>query len=483
MKRIAIINFTGFRGNWGCQATSIELVKFIAGCFPQDEALKFHFVPLLPSSRVDVEYDRDLDRVFAAFSDVAAGTDRAASSLAYLTRACEARYGVWAEHVRNADLVVFQAEGSMGMGANFTRGPRLMLLPFVAKHAWGRRVVSMNQSFYSHEEIIRKNAAEAFGSFDFSAFREGASVALARASGVAQAAYVPDVAFLSPRGPAMTPDPIGDEAGYFAVSGSALKDPRRYEYIMAQAEAIREATGLKPILALSRDYKMTLRAMMKWPRGSYARIPSDARYAQVTGVFARCRFLLSGRYHMSILSAAAGTPNVILTGNSFKNEGLVSLLGMTRPVHGFADTDAIVAEALAVNANQEAERAALEAQVGRIRETLRAAQVHVAKIIAGETPGAFVDTLPPYDLKSEVLDRYYAHGRGKGSKPVKAWPGRRLGRERPMRDILEPLLDGIAQDGPATLATLKRMAAADVDFATALEARAAGDPALQQALS
>ncbi len=83
----------------------------------------------------------------------------------------------------------------------------------------------------------------------------------------------------------MTPDPIGDEAGYFAVSGSALKDPRRYEYIMAQAEAIREATGLKPILALSRDYKMTLRAMMKWPRGSYARIPSDARYAQVTGVF------------------------------------------------------------------------------------------------------------------------------------------------------------------------------------------------------
>lgn len=476
MKKIAIINFTGFRGNWGCQATSIELVKFIAGCFPKDEALKFHFVPLLPSSKVDVAYDRDLDKVFAAFSDVAAGTDRASSSLDFLTRACEARYGFWAEIVRNADLVVFQAEGSMGMGANFTRGPRLMLLPFVAKHAWGRRVVSMNQSFYSHEEVIRKNAAEAFGSFDFSAFREGASVALARASGVGNAAYVPDVAFLTPKGPPMSPDPVGDGAGYFAVSGSALKDPRRYEYIMAQAEAIREATGLKPVLALSRDYKMTLRAMRKWKRGSYARIPSDARYAQVAGVFARCRFLLSGRYHMSILSAAAGTPNVILTGNSFKNEGLVSLLGMTRPVHGFADTDAIVAEALAVHENYAAESAALQAQVGLIRETIRAAQAHVAQIVAGENPGAFEDRLPRYDLRPEVLDRYYAHGRGKGDKPVKAWPGKRLGRDRPMTDILAPLLDGMAEDSAATAATLRRMAAADAEFASALRAEAPGLP-------
>ncbi len=477
MKRIAIINFTGFRGNWGCQATSVELVKFIAGCFPEGEALQFHLVPLLPTSRVDVAYDGELDKVFAAFTDVARQTARAASSLAYLEQACVARYGFWADIVRQADLVVFQAEGTMGMGANFARGPRLMLLPFVAKHAWGRTVVSMNQSFYSHDPAIRQNAAEAFGSFDFSAFREGASVALARDCGVSDAAYVPDVAFLSPRA-TIEPDPLGgQEDGFFAVSGSALKDPDRYALIMRQADMIREATGLKPLLALSRDYRMTLRAFLKWPRGSYARVPAQARYAQVTGLFARCRFLLSGRYHMSILSAAAGTPNVILTGNSFKNEGLVSLLGMSRPVHGFADTDAIVAEALAVHRNIEAERAALRAQVDKIKGTILAAQAHVARIVAGETPGRFADSLPRYQLDPAVLDRYYQFGRGKADKPSKALPGKRQGRDRPMSDILAPLADGLAQDPARSAAALRKMAAADPRFAAALK-RVAGDDAL-----
>ena len=107
--------------------------------------------------------------------------------------------------------------------------------------------------------------------------------------------------------------------------------------------------------------------------------------------------------------------------------------------------------------------------MGLIRETIRAAQAHVAQIVAGENPGAFEDRLPRYDLRPEVLDRYYAHGRGKGGKPVKAWPGKRLGRDRPMTDILAPLLDGMAEDGAATGATLRRMAAADAEFAGALK--------------
>lgn len=476
MKRIAIINFTGFRGNWGCQATSIELVKFIAGCFPEGEALDFDFVPLLPTSNVDLQYDRELDKVFAAFSDVAEQTERAASSLAYLERACKERYGFWADIVAQADLVVFQAEGTMGMGANFTRGPRLMLLPFVAKHAWARKVVSLNQSFYSHEEQIRKNAAEAFASFDFSAFREGASVALARQSGVTNAAYVPDVAFLSPK----AEPPIAlDEGRYFAVSGSALKDPRRYELIMSQAEQIRDATGLKPLLALSRDYKMTARAFFKWKRGSYEQVPARARYAQVTGLFARCQFLLSGRYHMSILSAAAGTPNIILTGNSFKNEGLVSLLGASRPVHGFADTDTIVSEAIAVSQNLDAERSALRGQVDKIRATLRQAQAHIASIVAGETPERFVDDLPVYELQPQVLERYFAFGRGKADKKSRALPGKRLGKDKPMTAVLEPLLDGLENDAELTLRTLSQMALADSAFREALKARAETLPELR----
>lgn len=460
MKRIAIINFTGFRGNWGCQATSVELVKFIAGCFASDEALDFSFVPLLPSSRVDVRYDQELDKVYGAFTKVSQQTAEAGSSLRYLEQACVERYGFWADIVKRSDLVVFQAEGTMGLGANFARGPRLMLLPFVAKHAWNRMVISLNQSFYSHEEVVRKNASEAFGSFDFSGFREGASVELARQNGVTDAAYVPDLAFLSPKAD-LPKAPLAQGEGYFAVSGSALKDPDRYALIMKQAEMIREATGLKPLLALSRDYRMTLRALLKWKRGTYAQVPFNARYAQVTGLFAQCKFLLSGRYHMSILAAAAGTPNIILTGNSFKNEGLASLLGSSRPVHRFAEIDAIVTEAVEVSANEQSERAAIAAQVRLIRETILRAQHHIAGIINGERLDKFEDGLPPYRLTPEILARYHAFGRGKGEKPSRALPGKRLGKNRSMLAILAPLLDGILEDRDRSTATLRKMAAAD----------------------
>lgn len=477
MKRIAIINFTGFRGNWGCQATSIELVKFISGCYPAGTPLSFSFVPLLPASKVDLAYEAEIDRVYTAFSDVAHQTDRGPSAVKYLEEACIRRYGFWADIVRRADLVVFQAEGSMGLGATFARGPRLMLLPFVAKHAWGRTVVSLNRSFYSHDEVIRKNAAEAFGSFDFSAFREGASVALARQCGVRQAGYVPDVAFMSPTAQNPWPDLLAD-GEYFAVSGSALKDPKRYELIMDQVDQIRAATGLKPLLALSRDYHMTLRAWWKWKRGSYAQVPAKASYAQVTGLFANCRFLLSGRYHMSILSAAAGTPNIILTGNSFKNEGLVSLLAAARPVHRFADTDAIVAEACAVHQNRETEARALTTQVDRIRATISNAQDHIARIVAGENPGVFKDNLPEYDLNPAILERYFAYGQGKGKTQGRVLPGARLGRDKPMTAILQPLLDGLASDPDRTLQTLHKLALADSDVGAALQVAATQYPTL-----
>lgn len=476
MKRVAIINFTGFRGNWGCQATSFELLKFIAGCFPAGTPLKFDAVPLLPTSRVDQSYDGALDRVFAAFTDVAQQTDQAQKSLAYLTTACEARYGFWADIVRSADLVVFQAEGSMGLGANFARGPRLMLLPFVAKHAWGRRVVSLNQSFYSHDPAIRQNAAEAFSGFDFTAFREGASVALARQCGVSNAAYVPDCAFMSQ--PSGGPDLPASAKGYFAVSGSALKDPRRYDLILDQTRQIAARTGLRPLIAVSRDLKMKAKVLLGWRPGSYATVRSNATYTQVTRQLAQCQFLLGGRYHMSIMSAAAGTPNIILTGNSFKNEGLVSLLAADRPVHGFADTDAIVHEAEAVVANNAAERAKLSTQVDVIRKTIGDAQRHIAAILDGQTPGPFVDDLPAYDLTPDILARYEAYGQGKGKSKSRAVPGARLGTRETASAFLPPLLEGLAGDSSATLATLRKMAAADPQFRAELDRHKPRYPAL-----
>lgn len=460
MKKIAIINFTGFRGNWGCQATSFELLRFVANCFPKDEALDIVCVPLLPTSRVDQHYDRDIDRVYDSFSAVSQKTGSAASALRYLEEACVQRYGFWAEEVRKADLVVFQAEGSMGLGDSFAHGPRLMLLPFVAKHAWNRTVISLNQSFYSHNPRIIQNAVEAFSSFDFTAFREGASVALARKSGVTNAAYLPDLAFMTEASTQPARPVLDPEQRYFAVSGSALKDPDRYDLILEQTRRIAEETGLKPVLAVSRDVLLTLKTLPLLQKQRFLHVPRAATYCEVAAVLQRCEFLLGGRYHMSIIAAAVSTTSIFLPGNSFKNDGLVSLIAGKRPVRQFADTDAILQDAKAILANSAAERQELAAQVGRIRAVIGKAQGMIAGLVRGEGIGQLQDDLPAYDLPADLLQRYRKFGHGKSGSRRFLLPGARLGSRKTGMDLLPPLLRGAPQS-EATRETLRRIALAD----------------------
>jgi hypothetical protein len=469
MKKIAIINFTGFRGNWGCQATSFELLRFVANCFPKDEPLDFVCVPLLPTSRVDQRYDAEIDRVYDSFSAVSQKTGGAAAALRYLEEACVRRYGFWAKEVRNADLVVFQAEGSMGMGDSFAHGPRLMLLPFVAKHAWNCTVLSLNQSFYSHNPRIIQNAVEAFSSFDFTAFREGASVALARKSGVHNSAYLPDLAFMTeassrPSRPALDPD-----KRYFAVSGSALKDPDRYDLILDQSRRIAEETGLEPVLAVSRDVLLTLKTLPFLSKQRFLHVPRAATYCEVAAILNQCEFLLGGRYHMSIIAAAVSTTSIFLPGNSFKNDGLVSLIDGKRPVRQFADTDGILLDARSILANRETERHDLGQQVGRIRAVIAKAQGMISGLVRGEPIGPLQDDLPAYDLPDDLLQRYAKFGHRKTRSKRLLPPGALVGKRNSAVDLLPPLLRGAPQS-PATRDALRRLALADAQVFRALAA-------------
>lgn len=471
MRRVAIVNFTGFRGNWGCQATSFELLKWIAGLFPAGEPLKIDCVPLLPTSHVDVAYDAKLDAVFESFTAVARQTDRSASALAFLTEACVLRYGFWAEIVRRADLVVFQAEGSMGLGTGFARGPRLMLLPFVAKHAWGRRVISLNQSFYSHDERIVQNAAETFGTLDFSAFREGASVAFARASGVTGAACVPDLAFLT--GADWPAAGGGEPKRRFAVSGSALKDPARYRLIREQSRAIVAATGLRPLLAVSRDVKLSLQFLLHMPFGGYDRIPRSSTHVAVAAELADCALLLGGRYHMAIMAAAVGTPSLFLPGNSFKNDGLAHLLQAPRNVRAFDDTAGILTDCKEMLADLSGERQRLQARVARIRGVIARAADHVRDLMDGGTPGPFEDGLEPFPFSADLLDRYRKFGRGTSGKRSRALPGARLGSPNRPQDLLPSLLADARAGSASAADVIARICAADPASAAFVAARGA----------
>lgn len=106
--RVAVVNFTGFRDNWGCQATSWEAVKWLQGALPERHAAEVFLVPLLPRCDVDAQlYERrtELGEAIRAACD---RTGNWRDALASLEQLCLTRYGDYAVRTRQSDPILFQ---------------------------------------------------------------------------------------------------------------------------------------------------------------------------------------------------------------------------------------------------------------------------------------------------------------------------------------------------------------------------------------
>src|SRR5690606_21095498 len=111
VRRISIVNFTGLRANWGCQATSWELVKFLNSAFTQDVLPSVSYIPLIPRYDIDramgqTHSDKVHDSILLVCSETSPARARE-RALYYLESVCVERYGKLAEQVKNSDVVFF----------------------------------------------------------------------------------------------------------------------------------------------------------------------------------------------------------------------------------------------------------------------------------------------------------------------------------------------------------------------------------------
>src|SRR5829696_5446501 len=134
--RICIVNFSGFRPNWGCQATSWELLKFVNSVFLPGCVPTVSFVPLPPPCELDTQMDRHFEAVCQAIENICTAKHDAAADRSFLESICLQRYGFWADEVKASDLVLFQAEGTLTGSHQFHTDIGLLLLPFVAGLVW-----------------------------------------------------------------------------------------------------------------------------------------------------------------------------------------------------------------------------------------------------------------------------------------------------------------------------------------------------------
>jgi polysaccharide pyruvyl transferase WcaK-like protein len=450
IQRMSIINFTGMRPNWGCQSTSWELLKFINSVFPSGALPEVALIPLLPRCDADQHLEQtSLAEVHEAILATCAKTAGHSAALAFLERICMQRYGSYADQVKNSDLVIFQAEGTLA-GTDIVRGARLLLLPVVAKHAWNKPVYALNQTIFLCNDEFTAVAAAAYNSFDLVAVRENISLDMARRAGINPVYLIPDMAFLTTPGPdARLPDLTGGR--FFAVTGSAYFAPDIYQRIFQLAQKIKQDTGLKPLLAASgADNGLLDLARKSWAPSEYEVVPRDVSYASAAFAMKRCKFLIGGRYHMTIMAASVGVPSVQLYGNSYKNVGLSAMLDGLFPVRSPDDGQRVMQDVSMLLDRPAEQASALAHAMQAVHHSLDEARQWLARSLRGEEteipnalltpPGRHVDALAhlePYRRATIAQAHAFAY-------PVSTSDAERLGPKPSAKNIFPVLRSAVA---------------------------------------
>lgn len=369
--KVVIVNFTGERPNWGCQATSWELHRFCREVFKPFAPVELVTVPNPPVHILDEFVERvHGDRI----SEIFASPSPSQRDLQFLEGIVNRRFDELAARVRDSDIVIFQGEGTMGPKRHF-RGVRFFGLPFLARQLWRKPVISLNQSFYAarpHDLQIAKNV---YKDMEVVALREDRSYAMCQSIGLRQAILCPDMAFRA-RGEVGAPFTKRHDTGYFCISGSAALGHYRLEEYLSLLSEIARTHRIRPIFLHSKrkDSKLSTLARRYLGKGNFDVVSSSdcPSYTDVLPILRGAEFVIGGRYHTSIMALAQSAPVILLPGNTYKTEGLGHLLGMDIPVFPPSNTQGILDRVSAVMANREGSVSAISSGLSHIEDIMTA---------------------------------------------------------------------------------------------------------------
>ena len=405
-KSLSIVNFTGERANWGCQATSWELSKFILETVQWSSRPEVRFIPLLPIH----EKDREIAHGFGGqIRQIMSSSNPTAAEKSLLERLAQERYEKFADMVKTSDLVVFQAEGTM-TGTDFIRGERLLLLPWVAKMCWNKPVLAINQTLFSAESAFETVIQQVFSKFDLVAVRELWSLSFAKRLGLTQAVYIPDLAFRT-KPLAIAPLRLDASRRYLAVAGSASLDAYPLESYVDLVSAASEIADLDPLVLASTGLDLQLAEALRKRLGRrVVELAPSAPYTAVVSALERSMLLLGGRFHMGVLATCAGCPSVLLPANTPKNEGLAAMVPGTHLLAPDNRAEALQAIAELVE-NNAAARSGVHAAHAKICRDIATAHDWLSSVLSA------------FDTTSRTLQRRL-HARC-APKPLSSPPDQR----------------------------------------------------------
>ncbi|MDN2582359.1 polysaccharide pyruvyl transferase family protein [Aquibium sp. ELW1220] len=374
-------NYTGGRSNWGCRATSIGLVEFLQSeCLSRDTRLDTVALPVA----------HELDRLHEAchgkrLRTIYSSRRPSEADLDLLEHLTRERFGAYFDVVRDADVVFFQGEGTVGPG-NYLQNVRLFGLPFLASRRWKKPVISLNQTIYAADGSDRKVLASIFSGFDLVAVREAASFVFATEMGLSdRLVCCPDMAFRNVRPAAGHSVSIPDR-DYFCVTGSAALKKLDEGMIVRAVDEIARVTGLAPVIVHSRKQDREVLETQLAPMLSVGAGEMPDHH-ELVSILAGAKFVFGGRYHTAVSALSQTTPVILLPGNTFKSEGIADLIGLDFRVFAPSESSAMAKAALDLAVRQEEVRAAIAVGLRRIADM----QADFATLVRERLAGGHVD--------------------------------------------------------------------------------------------
>ena len=394
--KIALVNFTGGRSNWGCQATSHNLLEFLQHALKGAEITT---VPFPDSHRLDTCIEHAYgERLLSIYQ-----TDEPSSSdLRLLDRLAKDRFGHHHEVAKSANFIFFQGEGSIGPSRYF-RNVSLFGIPFLAKKMWNKPVLALNQTLYAANSADAVALCNIFKSFDLTAVREMSSYQFARKIGLDRALLCPDLAFDEP---VASTQSCKIASPYFCVSGSAALRQYDRDSFAKLITAVARKFGMPPLfLASTKVDREFFRTNKQLQQISAGEIVDTARVPQWPGllpILGKAAFLIGGRYHTAISALSQGTPVVLLPGNTFKSEGIGQAIGLPLPIFDPANQTAILDEIGAILIDREGARRQIASALAKNSEKFSAFSRHIGELVRNIEGGSAIAAQPDTLLSPEM---------------------------------------------------------------------------------
>lgn len=323
--KILITNYTGYRSNWGSQATSRGLVQFLKAIDPQSTNLEIDILPYPPTHLLDHFHELAKGKKIEKILSKEAPSKR---EIHFISKLCKSRFGCAINRLKNADLVIFQGEGALGTGREYSRcqifGPS-----FLAKHLLKKPSISMNQTITYRSENNGETLAKIFKVFDQNYVRETASLTYTSGPNWPKFNLIPDAAFFYKSAHTSSNNMNIIKKPYFCVTGSA--NLKSYD-LKAYCDAIywvSKQKNLIPVFMYSRSSDKKIVDFYKKTNKDFITVSSKTHpdVDSILPILEHARFVLGGRYHTSISALTRGTPVILTPSNSKKSKGLQNLLG------------------------------------------------------------------------------------------------------------------------------------------------------------